>query len=499
MSDHLYWISAVTYVIVLSIIHYNERIIKKKPNHEERAFRFMTMWIIFFCLQDAVWGLCEVKVFTSDSLFFFSSSVFHISTVLTTFFWLYYVLVYLGGRLHRRILFLMLDGAVILFELVLVVANFFTPTLFSIEDGQYVTGYLRPQTFMNQYVVYLLTGITVLLLSLQAKSTRNRTLRNRYRVVFIASLAPILLGVCQLLYPDGPFYSMGYFLACVILYVCVVAKDREEAEKGTIFKSISETYYSMHIIDLKAGTVSRYIEPDILKHLIGDTRNPQEMLNRVIRGTASEEYQDMVLQFVDLSTLSERLCDKKQISCEFVGRNYGWTRISFVSIEKFYGRLQKVMVSTQVIDTEKRAEIDMLFKTNNDELTGLYNRRAFDAQLTELDKRGLDDGLVLISMDLNGLKVANDTLGHAAGDELLTGAADCMKQCLSHYGKIFRVGGDEFYAILHATDSELEALKDKLDTTVRQWSGKLNKKLTLSCGYVAKSSLSDHATIDDGR
>ena len=53
-----------------------------------------------------------------------------------------------------------------------------------------------------------------------------------------------------------------------------------------------------------------------------------------------------------------------------------------------------------------------------------------------------------ISIDLNGLKRVNDTYGHVAGDELIRAAADCMKNSFNEYGKIYRIGGDEFAVII---------------------------------------------------
>ncbi|MCR5741555.1 MAG: diguanylate cyclase [Gammaproteobacteria bacterium] len=44
--------------------------------------------------------------------------------------------------------------------------------------------------------------------------------------------------------------------------------------------------------------------------------------------------------------------------------------------------------------------------------------------------------------DINGLKTENDTIGHEAGDELICGSAECMKNAFSRHGKIYRVGGD---------------------------------------------------------
>lgn len=98
----------------------------------------------------------------------------------------------------------------------------------------------------------------------------------------------------------------------------------------------------------------------------------------------------------------------------------------------------------------------------------------------------MSDSLVAIALDINGLKVVNDTLGHVAGDELIIGAATCMKQCFGAYGKIFRTGGDEFIIIINASQNQLAAVLRDFDETTISWQGKLNNSLSVSYGVVPR-------------
>ena len=66
----------------------------------------------------------------------------------------------------------------------------------------------------------------------------------------------------------------------------------------------------------------------------------------------------------------------------------------------------------------------------------------------------LEKKLTFVSIDVNGLKLVNDSLGHEAGDELLKGAACCIQRCVGPYGKVYRIGGDEF-VVLCKLDKEL--------------------------------------------
>lgn len=493
MAGNLYWISTVTYAFVLLAILVNEIRKRKIKSELDRAFLIMISWVIFFCIQDSVWGICESGILKGDRVFFAASSIFHVSTVFTTFFWLYYVLLYIGEQRKRQIIYLVLDGFVILFEIVLVVMNYFTNVLFTIENGTYYTGLLRPITFINQYIIYLIIGIIAFIFGIKKNKERAG---KRYFSVAIFALAPILLGFFQLLYPDGPFYSLGYFLGCFIVHLFLISKDWEAASKMRVLKSLADTYYSMHLVDIETDKCEVLIESETLAKLMKNEPSAQERLNKAFKGTVSEEYLEMVLEFVNLSDISERMKDTNHISCEFIGRNFGWTRVSFVSVEKTGSLQKKVMVTTRVIDEEKRKQIDLIFKSNNDELTSLYNRRAFETDLHKYDESELPDNIAFVSIDVNGLKVVNDSLGHDAGDDLLVGGAECMKRVFGLYGKIYRTGGDEFCAIIFADCNQIEAIKRDFEERVTGWKGKKGQVLSVSCGYVLKSDV-DNPTLQD--
>lgn len=83
-----------------------------------------------------------------------------------------------------------------------------------------------------------------------------------------------------------------------------------------------------------------------------------------------------------------------------------------------------------------------------DTLTNLLNRRCFYLQINHLLKREM----TLLSMDMNNLKILNDTHGHAAGDKALITVSQEMMKSFSKYAKIYRTGGDEFMGIFKKAD-----------------------------------------------
>ena len=118
-----------------------------------------------------------------------------------------------------------------------------------------------------------------------------------------------------------------------------------------------------------------------------------------------------------------------------------------------------------------------------DQTTQLLNRRAFEEDKAALAR--LDGDFTCLTADVNGLKAVNDTLGHAAGDELIQGAARCLVDCFGKHGKVYRIGGDEFAAMLRLSPEAMEATVARFEQMTGQWSGTLAKQLSVSCGFAA--------------
>lgn len=94
-----------------------------------------------------------------------------------------------------------------------------------------------------------------------------------------------------------------------------------------------------------------------------------------------------------------------------------------------------------------------------DPLTGLANRARFNTELREtLAAATCDASLSMLIFDLDRFKVVNDTLGHAAGDQLLTAVARRLTEALPPHAFAARLGGDEFAVLCPQTEGPDEAL-----------------------------------------
>jgi diguanylate cyclase (GGDEF)-like protein len=110
----------------------------------------------------------------------------------------------------------------------------------------------------------------------------------------------------------------------------------------------------------------------------------------------------------------------------------------------------------------------------NDVLTGVPNRRAFDAELPRAIARAARTGepLALATMDLNGFKALNDRDGHAAGDRVLKEVAAAWQNALRATDLLARIGGDEFVALLPMCGGpDMEMVAERLRDAVTHSAG----------------------------
>lgn len=147
----------------------------------------------------------------------------------------------------------------------------------------------------------------------------------------------------------------------------------------------------------------------------------------------------------------------------------------------------------QMIDiTEhKQLERDLQHLADHDPLTGLLNRRRFEAELdrhvAHIARYGRD-GATLV-LDVDHFKQVNDALGHGLGDELIIDIAGILQSQLRKSDQVARLGGDEFAVLLPTANREQAArVASKLVEAVRSEAvvlpGKGGRRVTISVGVM---------------
>ena len=127
--------------------------------------------------------------------------------------------------------------------------------------------------------------------------------------------------------------------------------------------------------------------------------------------------------------------------------------------------------SARDITERKTMETQLHQLADHDALTGLLNRRRFTEELElalERSRRLGDAGAVLF-LDLDGFKFVNDTLGHAAGDALITRVGGLLRRAVRAADTLARMGGDEFAVLLEGCDRDgAVRVAEKLLGTLRR-------------------------------
>jgi diguanylate cyclase (GGDEF)-like protein/PAS domain S-box-containing protein len=159
------------------------------------------------------------------------------------------------------------------------------------------------------------------------------------------------------------------------------------------------------------------------------------------------------------------------------------------------GRQRAVGIATDITDL-KLGEEKLRYLGLHDPLTGLYNRIYFEEEISRIEKNRY--GTVgILSCDVDGLKLVNDTLGHDQGDHLLAAAAQVIRSSFREGDLAARIGGDEFAVILpNTTESAVENACQRIQEAVDAYNAVTPQlPLSISVGFAIKNG--SHKNLKD--
>ncbi|WP_020407255.1 GGDEF and EAL domain-containing protein [Hahella ganghwensis] len=144
------------------------------------------------------------------------------------------------------------------------------------------------------------------------------------------------------------------------------------------------------------------------------------------------------------------------LSCRKCGSSF-WSAVSISSVCDSQGFVTNFVISCIDITELKEANSKMQIMALYDPLTGLANRRLFIDRLEQAVRAAKRDRkkIALMFLDLDQFKRINDTLGHDAGDILLTTVSNRLKECVREKDTVARLGGDEFTVLLTDVEDNL--------------------------------------------
>jgi diguanylate cyclase (GGDEF)-like protein/PAS domain S-box-containing protein len=213
---------------------------------------------------------------------------------------------------------------------------------------------------------------------------------------------------------------------------------------------------AIRVVNASLCDLLGYDEAWFLAHLLDDVVHPDdlgEVVRRRARAFAGAR---------DTSAVQLRLVRADGATV--------WVRRVAVLIPDRNGRPDLLMIQVEDITAEHEAHEALAYQAFHDPLTGLHNR-AWILDILQVDlpaaKRG-GTRLGALFVDLDNFKVINDSLGHAAGDEVLTLVADRIVSALRPGDRVGRIGGDEFVILVQdvRTVLDLERCAERVTASI---------------------------------
>ena len=289
--------------------------------------------------------------------------------------------------------------------------------------------------------------------------------------------------------------TLGYFKNLHSQKIVIKEQKKSMDEKIGILDSMAEIYDYVNLIDFVNNTEMSLRDASQTKHGKDMNNQTQTLMNQQIDDKILPEQLEAFMEFTNIKTVRARLTNKKLISEDFIDVEKGWFRAQYITVNSGANGMPDIVIYTiHNVNEEKRREENLIRISMTDEMTRLFNRRSYDEDLQELRKGQLAENFVLFSIDINGLKKANDTRGHAAGDELIKGAANCLTMTVGNEGKAYRTGGDEFMVISYM-ENPMD-LFDAIKKQTKEWKGLYTSELNLAVGYASLKE-NPNASIDD--
>ena len=188
--------------------------------------------------------------------------------------------------------------------------------------------------------------------------------------------------------------------------------------------------------------------------------------------------------------LAEGVREDVELEAETPGGRPRYILMKVRPLRRDSGVVTGVIASVQDVTDSTRARRELERRATFDALTGAHNRASIMGALTEELERSPETGVVYL--DLDHFKPINDTLGHAAGDEVLVHVAERLKGVMRCGDELGRLGGDEFLIVLRGVCGLGVAM-----SAARRISDAIRGSVELHCGQVELCASVGVACVDD--
>jgi diguanylate cyclase (GGDEF)-like protein len=275
---------------------------------------------------------------------------------------------------------------------------------------------------------------------------------------------------------EGVLYARGLFEhSPVSLWVedfgSVKALLDDVRERGIVdFRTFTNVHpefvercmQEIHVLDVNQHTLRMFGAPDKATLL---ARLPD-----VFRDDMRQHFQEQLIELWE-----GKLFHQREVLNYSLDGSEVHVHLQFSVFPGHEARWDLVLIALTDITARKKAEAYLEFLGKHDVLTKLKNRSFYIDEINRLERKG-PYPVTAIAVDVNGLKAANDQLGHAAGDALLRRAGEVLGKAVEKPFHAARIGGDEFMVLLPGTDERggetvMDSIRQLLEVNNQFYSG----------------------------
>jgi len=323
-------------------------------------------------------------------------------------------------------------------------------------------------------VFYILLGTAALhpsmrLLSEPAPATEVRLTRARLALMACASFTvPLLIVFRGALGESIEIYELvgasALMFALVLARMATIMHRHEEvtereAELRSQARLSSLIRNSSDVICIVGRDARVHFMSPSVRRMFG--RAPEELVDRELFEIIHPKEGPRVLAFI-AAVASQS--GGRPASAEFRVRNAQklWRDVEALGTNLLDDdQIEGIVLNIRDISERKAFEAELEHQAFHDTLTGLPNRALFRNRVEHAlaSQRRNGRRVTVLFLDVDDFKVVNDSLGHAAGDEVLQEVGRRIDDCMRPVDTAARLGGDEFAILIHEAESELQAVE----------------------------------------
>jgi len=276
--------------------------------------------------------------------------------------------------------------------------------------------------------------------------------------------------------------------ATIVSQVLAIQERRKLDEENALFVSIFES--SSDLIALLDADFSLVYMNQQGKNLIG--WDDQDVQGMGIRELYPDRISPSIFETALPTAFANGIWSGESMLIHEAGREIPVNQVIMChknenGVAQYYSTI--ITDTSDLVTYKEQAE----FSSGHDSLTGLFNRSFFDKELNHRETKG-GAPITILSADVDGLRLINESFGHEQGNEVLKASAQILKESLRETDIIARVGGDEFAILLPNTEEETAKLIQKrIESTTESFNrSHPNLPISISIG-MAHAQETDHS------